>query len=216
MAVFIWAERYEVDPMVPHRLFKSRNFTGANLVTFMMYGALGGFLFALVIYLQTKMGYSAIKAGFSLIPVSLLLLFLSGRVGAWSTKYGPRIFMTIGPVLAGLGILLVVNLQPGESYITFLLPRITLFGVGLSLMVAPLTTTVMTSVEQASSGIASALNNVITRVAGLIVIALLGLSGTDHVYEFSMLLCGVLAVTAGLISLVFIHNPKKPLASSVD
>jgi MFS family permease len=216
MVTFLWMERYETDPMVPHRLFKSRNFTAANLVTFMMYGALGGFMFALLIYLQTKMGYSAIKSGVSLIPVSFLLLFLSGRVGGWSTKYGPRIFMTIGPVLAGLGILLVVNLQPGDSYITFLLPRVTLFGIGLSLMVAPLTTTVMTSVEQASSGIASALNNVITRVAGLIVIALLGLFGTDHVFEFSMLLCGILAVTAGLISLVLIHNPKKALASTRD
>jgi EmrB/QacA subfamily drug resistance transporter len=216
MVTFLWMERYETDPMVPHRLFKSRNFTAANLVTFMMYGALGGFMFALVIYLQTKMGYSAIKSGVSLIPVSFLLLFLSGRVGGWSTKYGPRIFMTIGPVLAGLGILLVVNLQPGDSYITFLLPRVTLFGIGLSLMVAPLTTTVMTSVEQASSGIASALNNVITRVAGLIVIALLGLFGTDHIFEFSMLLCGILAVTAGLISLVLIHNPKKALASTRD
>jgi EmrB/QacA subfamily drug resistance transporter len=216
MVTFLWMERYEIDPMVPHRLFKSRNFTAANLVTFMMYGALGGFMFALVIYLQTKMGYSAIKAGVSLIPVSFLLLFLSGRVGGWSTKYGPRIFMTIGPILAGLGILLVVNLQPGDSYITFLLPRVTLFGIGLSLMVAPLTTTVMTSVEQTSSGIASALNNVITRVAGLIVIALLGLFGTDHVFEFSMLLCGILAVTAGLISLVLIHNPKKALASTRD
>jgi sugar phosphate permease len=142
-----------------------------------------------------------------LVPVTILLLFLSGKVGGWSTKYGPRVFMTIGPILAGTGILLLLNLKPGDSYLTYLLPRVILFGIGLSIMVAPLTTTVMTSVVETSSGIASAINNVVSRVAGLVVIALLGLLGTDHVFKFSMLLCGILAISAGLISLVFIHNP---------
>jgi MFS family permease len=190
--IFVIYEKKTKDPMIPLGLFKSRNFTGSNL--------------------QTKMGYSAIKAGVSLVPVTILLLFLSGKVGGWSTKYGPRVFMTIGPILAGTGILLLLNLKPGDSYLTYLLPRVILFGIGLSIMVAPLTTTVMTSVVETSSGIASAINNVVSRVAGLVVIALLGLLGTDHVFKFSMLLCGILAISAGLISLVFIHNPRKVVA----
>jgi EmrB/QacA subfamily drug resistance transporter len=210
--IFVIYEKKTKDPMIPLGLFKSRNFTGSNIMTFAVYGALSGFMFALVIYLQTKMGYSAIKAGVSLVPVTILLLFLSGKVGGWSTKYGPRVFMTIGPILAGTGILLLLNLKPGDSYLTYLLPRVILFGIGLSIMVAPLTTTVMTSVVETSSGIASAINNVVSRVAGLVVIALLGLLGTDHVFKFSMLLCGILAISAGLISLVFIHNPRKVVA----
>jgi EmrB/QacA subfamily drug resistance transporter len=206
---FLWYEKQKDDPMVPLGLFKSRNFSGANAMTLLMYGALAGFMFALVIYLQTKMHYSAIKAGVSLLPVTLLLLLLSGRVGGLAAKVGPKYFMTFGPILAGTGILLLFNLQPGDSYLTFLLPRVILFGVGLALMVAPLTTTVMTSVAESSSGIASAINNVVSRVGGLVVIALLGLLGTDSIFKFSIALCGVLAISAGIISYLTIQNPKK-------
>jgi EmrB/QacA subfamily drug resistance transporter len=206
---FLWYEKQKDDPMVPLGLFKSRNFSGANAMTLLMYGALAGFMFALVIYLQTKMHYSAIKAGVSLLPVTLLLLLLSGRVGGLAAKVGPKYFMTFGPILAGTGILLLFNLQPGDSYLTFLLPRVILFGVGLALMVAPLTTTVMTSVAESSSGIASAINNVVSRVGGLVVIALLGLLGTDSIFKFSIALCGVLAIFAGIISYLTIQNPKK-------
>jgi EmrB/QacA subfamily drug resistance transporter len=211
-AVFAWYEKKTDDPMVPLSLFKSRNFSGSNVMTFAMYGALSGFMFALIIYLQTKMGYSAIKAGISFLPVTVLLLLLSGRVGGLATKYGPRTFMTVGPILAGIGIFSLLNLKPGDDYLTFLLPRVILFGIGLSLMVAPLTTTVMTSVKEEDSGIASAINNVLSRIGGLIVVALLGLLGTEHVFKFSMVLCGLLAVGAGIISLVFIHNPEKVVA----
>jgi EmrB/QacA subfamily drug resistance transporter len=211
--IFLWYEKKSRDPMVPLSLFKSRNFSGANVMTFAMYGALAGFMFALVIYLQTKLGYSAIKAGASLLPVTVLLLFLSGKVGGLSSKYGPRVFMTVGPVIAGFGILLLLPLQVGDNYFTFLLPRVMIFGVGLALMVAPLTTTVMTSVDENSSGIASGINNVVSRIAGLIVVALLGLFGADHVFRFSILLCGVLALSAGIISFLVIHNPKKILAT---
>jgi len=210
--IFLLYEKGKRDPMVPLGLFRSRNFSGSNVMTFAMYGALSGFMFALVIYLQTKMGYSAIKAGSSLLPVTFLLLLLSGRVGALSSKLGPKYFMTTGPILAGLGIFSLINLQPGDSYLTFLLPRVILFGLGLSLMVAPLTTTVMTSVSEVSSGIASAINNVVSRVGGLVVIALLGLLGADHVFKFSMVLSGILAISAGIISFLIIQNPKNVVA----
>jgi EmrB/QacA subfamily drug resistance transporter len=212
LAAFLWTEHHSSDPMVQLRLFKSRNFSASNVMTFGMYGALSGFIFALVIYLQTRMGYSAIKAGASLLPVTLLMLALSGKMGALSAKHGPRLFMTIGPVLAGVGILSLLNLQPGDSYVGFLFPRVLLFGLGLAMTVAPLTTTVMASVPENSSGIASAINNEVSRVAGLVVVAVLGILGAEHVFKFSMALCGALAILAGVVSLLSISNSKIKVA----
>lgn len=180
-------------------------------MTFALYGALAGFMFALVIYMQTKLGYSAIKAGASLLPVSLVLLFFSSRVGALSSKLGPRYFLTFGPLIASLGIFLLINYKQGDSYLWFLLPRVLLFSIGLVLLVAPLTTTVMTSVEESSSGIASGINNAVSRIAGLVVIALLGLAGAGNVFRFSMILSAIFAASAGMISYLSIQNKAKPL-----
>jgi EmrB/QacA subfamily drug resistance transporter len=209
--VFLIYEKRSRDPMVELSLFRSRNFSGANIMTFAMYGALSGFMFALVIYMQTKLGYSAIKAGVSLLPVSLVLLFFSSRVGGLSSKFGPRYFLTAGPLLAALGMFLLVNYKPGDSYLWFLLPRVMLFSIGLVLLVAPLTTTVMTSVEDSSSGIASGINNAVSRIAGLVVIALLGLAGAGNIFRFSMYLCAVFAASAGVISFLTIQNKARPL-----
>jgi len=210
-AIFLRYEQRKKDPMVHLSLFRSRNFSGSNIMTFAMYGALAGFMFALVIYMQTKLGYSAIKAGASLLPVSIMLLLFSRKIGGLSSKYGPRLFMTAGPLIAAAGMLLLINYRAGHSYIWFLLPRVLLFSIGLVLLVAPLTTTVMTSVEESSSGIASGINNAVSRIAGLVVIALLGLSGADHVFKFSMVLCGLLALGAGIVSYLTIQNRPKPL-----
>lgn len=210
-AVFIWYESRAKDPMVNLSLFKSRNFSGSNLMTFAMYGALAGFMFSLVIYMQTKLGYSAIKAGASLLPVSLMLLFFSSRVGALSSKIGPRYFLTAGPIIASAGMFLLINYKPGDSYWLFLLPRVMLFSIGLVLLVAPLTTTVMTSVEDSSSGIASGINNAVSRIAGLVVIAVLGLFGAGQVYEFGMALSAGLALVGGVISYLMIRNKPKPI-----
>lgn len=209
LLAFVWHENRSRDPMLEPSLFRSRNFTGSNLMTFAMYGALSGFMFALVIYMQTKLGYSAIKAGISLLPVSLMLLFFSSRVGALSSKIGPRYFLTAGPLIAALGMFMLVNYHAGDSYVGFLLPRVLLFSVGLVLLVAPLTTTVMTSVGETYSGIASGINNAVSRVAGLVVIALLGLAGTGNTYRYSMTLCGVFAASAGIISYLTIRNTAK-------
>jgi EmrB/QacA subfamily drug resistance transporter len=209
--IFLWHERRSRDPMVELGLFRSRNFSGANLMTFAMYGALSGFMFALVIYMQTKLHYSAIKAGLSLVPVSLMLLFFSSRVGGLSSKIGPRYFLTAGPLIAALGMFLLVDYHTGDSYILFLLPRVLLFAAGLVLLVAPLTTTVMTSVQDSSSGIASGINNAISRIAGLVVIALLGLAGTGNIYRFSMILCACFAAAGGIISFFTIQNKAKPV-----
>ncbi|MEK7152936.1 MAG: MFS transporter, partial [Patescibacteria group bacterium] len=145
--VFVWFERRNEDPMLNLSLFRSRNFTGANIATFAMYGALGGFFFALVIYLQNVVGFTSLQAGLSLVPATLLLIGLSGRIGALSDKYGPRLFMSAGPVLAGIGILMLLPLGEGSSYFSNVLPGIVVFGIGLALTVAPLTTTVLSSVN---------------------------------------------------------------------
>lgn len=202
----IWEGRTH-DPMVPLGLFTSRNFTGSNLMTFMMYGALGGFVFAFVIYLQTHMHYPPLKAGLSLLPLTICLLLFSKRVGAWSAKIGPRLFMTVGPLVAGWGIFLLLNLNRPATYIGSILPGVLLFAIGMTLLVAPLTTTVMTAVSDTSSGIASGINNAVSRVAGLIVVALLGLFGIAQVYRFAILLCGGMAISAGAISWLIIQNP---------
>jgi EmrB/QacA subfamily drug resistance transporter len=214
--IFLVYERHSRDPMIELGLFKSRNFTGANLMTFAMYGALAGFMFALVIYMQTKLHYSAIKAGISLIPVSLMLLLFSSRVGGLSSKIGPRFFLTAGPLISALGMFLLIDYQAGDSYLTFLLPRVLLFSVGLVLLVAPLTTTVMTSVQDTSSGIASGINNAVSRIAGLVVIALLGLAGAGNIYRFSMILCASFAASAGIISFFTIQNNTKLLSAEAD
>lgn len=204
--VFVWCEHARKDPMLPLRLFRSRNFTGVNITTFAMYGALGGFFFILTIYLQTTLGYESMQAGLATLPVSVMLIFLSGRVGALAGKLGPRWFMTAGPILAGLGILLLLPLHAGSDYIWNVLPGILLFGLGLATTVAPLTTTVLASVKEDDSGIASAVNNAVSRVSGLIIVALLGLYGAGQSYQFAVILCGSLAILAGIMSALLVRN----------
>ncbi len=204
--LFVWCEHKRRDPMLPLRLFKSGNFTGVNITTFAMYGALGGFFFILTIYLQTTLHYSSIAAGLATLPVSFILILLSGKVGAIAGKLGPRWFLTLGPILAGLGILLLLPLNESSQYIVHVLPGVLLFGLGLAATVAPLTTTVLASVEENDSGIASAVNNAVSRVSGLLVVAGLGLFGAGQAYTFAVLLCGGLAIVAGLLSALLIRN----------
>lgn len=203
---FVRLERQSKDPMVELKLFKSRNFTGSNLMTFAMYGALSGFTFALVIYLQTKMGYSSLAAGFSLLPVSVLMFLFAGRVGNLAGRFGPRMFLTAGPITSALGMASLYFLTPGDSYWLHVMPGAVLFGIGLVLTVAPLTITVMSSVSDASSGIASGVNNAVARVAGLLVIAVLGLLGPNQVYQFAITVSAGLALLSGVLSFLVIRN----------
>lgn len=203
---FVYFERKSRDPMVPLKLFRSGNFTGANVATFAMYGALGGFFFSLVIYLQTTLGYTSLAAGVSLLPVTILMMTLSGRMGALSSKYGSRRFMTIGPLLMATGIAFLIPLHAGQAYVTSVLPGIILFGLGLSTTVAPLTSTVMGAVRADDSGIASGINNAVARVASLVTIAMLGIFGATHAYRFSAILCTILVATAGVVSFITIRN----------
>jgi predicted MFS family arabinose efflux permease len=158
--------------------------------------------------LQVALGYSSLQAGLSLFPVTLFMLGLSSRMGALASKIGPRLFMTIGPLIMAIGVASLIWLHKGQSYLTGVFPGIFLFSLGLSITVAPLTAAVMGAVKPDDSGIASGINNAVSRVAGLIVIALLGLLGTSVVYKFSAILCTSLLLAAGIISFALIRNPK--------
>jgi len=174
LILFPFVERRKDKPMVPLGIFRSRNFTGANLTTLGVYFALQGTSFFVVIYLQNVVGYSALTAGLVLAPMSLLLLLLSPIFGRLCNQYGPRWFMTIGPLVCAAGLLLFTRLGPDANFWTDVLPATIAFGLGLSGTVAPLTDTVMSAVSDKRSGIAAAFNNVVSRVAGLLAVAGLG------------------------------------------
>lgn len=211
--LFVVWQRRSRDPMVPLGLFKSRNFSGSNIMTFLMYGALSGYSFSLSLYLQTHLHYTALVAGLTILPGSIIMILFSSKVGELASRYGARLFMTIGPILAGMAILFFLPLAPGTSYWLYIIPTTLLFGIGLTLMVAPLTTTVMTSVSDRQSGTASGINNAVSRVAGLIVIASLGFAGANNTFQFAMTLCAGLAIASGVISFVMIRSPKNPPAA---
>ncbi len=161
-------------PMLDLGLFRIRNFAVANLTTLATYAGLIGGLFFVGLFLQQVAGYSPLEAGLATTPVSLILFFLSPRWGKLASGTGPRLPMTIGPIVGGLGLLLMLRIGAGADYVTDVLPAILVFGLGLSATVAPLTATVLDSVEERHVGIASGVNNGVSRVAGLLAIAVLG------------------------------------------
>lgn len=183
LAAFPLLERAQAQPLVPLELFRSRQFSGANATTLAVYGAFAGALFLFVVHLQQGLGYSALEAGSAMLPVTVLLLLLSAPAGRLGQRIGPRLPMTVGPLVAGAGLLALSGVRPGTSYATGVLPGVLVFGAGLALTVAPLTAAVMASVEERHLGVGSGVNNAVARVAGLLSVALLplaaGLSGVD-------------------------------------
>ncbi|HXF32074.1 MAG TPA: MFS transporter [Solirubrobacterales bacterium] len=209
---FFMQERRSANPMLPLSIFRSRQFSAANAVTFVVYAALGGVFFLLVSFLQISMGYSPIAAGSASLPITLLMLVGSARAGAMAQRVGPRRPLTIGPLVIAAGLLLMLRINPGDSYVTTVLPAVIVFGFGLTLVVAPVTATVLAAVDSTRSGIASGVNNAVARVAGLLAVAVLpavaGLTG-DKFYEPSqmtdgfhmgMVVCAVLAVIGAVIA----------------
>jgi EmrB/QacA subfamily drug resistance transporter len=174
LALFIVQERRSPDPMLPLELFRRRNFAAGNLATFAIYGGLSGAFFFLPIFLQGVAGYSAVKAGLALIPMTIVLFLLAKRFGALADRIGPRPLMTAGPLIATLGLALLVRLDEDTSYLTDVVPAVLLFGLGMSMVVAPLTASVLADADQEHAGVASGVNNAISRVAGLIAIAAVG------------------------------------------
>jgi len=171
---FLIYEKKSEHPMLPLSLFQNHNFSIGNIATLAIYAGLSAATFLLVVFLQQVGGYSALAAGLSLLPVTLILFVLSPRMGALAGKYGPRLFMGFGPIIAALGFLLMLRLGAHISYWSQLFPGIIIFGVGLSATVAPLTSAILGDVEPSQAGIASAVNNAVARVAGLVAIAAVG------------------------------------------
>jgi EmrB/QacA subfamily drug resistance transporter len=206
--VFIWWERHTSFPLVDIKLFEDRNFAATNAATVLLYAAFGGFGFLFSYFLQTVSGFSATAAGATFLPVSVMLGVASGQIGKYSSLMGPRWFMGLGPLFCAAGMLLLLPLGPQTTYLSGVLPGILLFGVGLTLTVAPLTATALNSAPDEKSGIASAINNGLASAGPLIAIALLGLGGLEHVYVIGVWTCIVLAALAGLVSLAFVRNPE--------
>jgi len=224
LGAFALVEARRRHPMMPLSLFRSRAFTVANLVTFVVYGALGGALFLVAIELQTQLGYSALESGAALLPITVLLLAFSSRVGGLMSRIGARPLLTAGPLVAGAGLALMVRITPGATYLTGVFPGVLVFALGMTLVVAPITSTALGAVDQMRSGVASGVNNAVARVAGLLAIALLplaaGLAGdprgsfTAGVHR-ALLISGVLCAAGGLLALVGLPAHRGATAAAV-
>jgi EmrB/QacA subfamily drug resistance transporter len=213
VAVFLWWERRHTAPMLPLRLFSKRNFSFANIETLTVYAALSTLTFFLVLFLQQLAGYSPLKSGLVLVPITIVMFLLSPRVGRLSMRYGPRLFMGVGPLVTAVGVIPLVRLEPGFDYWTELLPPLLLFAIGLSMIVAPLTSTVLADAGERDAGIASGVNNAVARVAGLLGIAVVGaaIAGADNKldlpgYRMAMWITAALVGAGGIIGLTGIRN----------
>jgi EmrB/QacA subfamily drug resistance transporter len=220
LAGFVIWERRIPAPMLPLDIFASRQFTSANLVTFVVYGALGGALFLIPIQLQRVVGYSPLASGVALVPITLVMLLLSARAGRLASRIGPRLPMTLGPLGVAAGLALYTRVGPGASYPVDILPASLVFGLGRALTVAPLTSTVLAAAPAEHAGIASAVNNDVARTAGLLAVAVLpvaaGISGAGALepeafaagFRTAMIIAAVLCAAGGVLSWVAIRNPE--------
>ncbi|HME90786.1 MAG TPA: MFS transporter, partial [Myxococcaceae bacterium] len=177
LAGFLWIESRQAHPMLPLRLFRSRQFVGANATTLAVYFGLSGAFFLLMLQLQQVLGYSPFIAGASFAPVTVLLLVLSPVASRLAVRRGYRAPMTVGPLIAGVGMLWMSAIGPGARYFADVFPGVLLLGLGLSLTVAPLTPAVLESVDSQYAGVASGVNNAVARIAGLLGVALVPLAG---------------------------------------
>jgi EmrB/QacA subfamily drug resistance transporter len=231
MVAFVLNEHRSPHPMLPLKIFRTTAFTGANLVTFLVYAANGGVFFLVVLNLQVVSGFSPLAAGIAMLPVTVLMLALSARAGELGQRIGPRIPMSVGPLVCAAGLVLIAMIGAGTTYLTGVLPGVIIFGLGLCLLVAPLTSTALGSLDDAYAGIASGVNNAVARAASLLAVAILPLAAglgsgnlTDAaqlhpVYRNSMLLCAALMVAGAVIAFLLIPNrlpAKSPVKSFCD
>lgn len=209
--LFLWWESRTRDPMMPLELFQSRNFSAGNIATVFIYGALGLGFFVVAIYLQQVAGWPATLAGLATLPPTLVMLMLSTRIGSLAGKLGPRMFMTVGPIVAGIAFLLMLTVTADLNYWLQLLPGLVLFGIGLSITVAPLTSAILGAIDPAQAGIGSAINNAVARVAGLVAVACAGLilGGVLDLPGFhrAMIATAAMLVVGGVVSFIGIRNP---------
>ena len=207
--------------MLPLGLFRDRTFSAANAMTLVVYAALGAVTFFVVLQLQTVGGYDALEAGVAMLPITFCMLFLASRFGALGTRIGPRIPMTVGPLVMGVGALMLVPLDADARYVVDVLPGLTVFGLGLAVMVAPLTSTVLAAAPDDHAGIASGVSNAVARAGSLLAVAALpaavGLTGAayadpavfDAGYQKAMVICAVLLALGAAVSWLLIRNPLR-------
>ncbi len=223
---FLLVEWRTGHPMLPLRIFGNRQFSAANAVTFLIYAVFGGIFFLLVVHLQVVGGFSPVASGVAMLPITALMLALSPRAGALSARIGPRIPMTAGPLVCALALVLMLRIGPAASYLLDVLPAVVVLGLGLSLLVAPLTSTALSSVPEHQAGLASGVNNAVARAAGLIAIAVLpaavGLSGdaySDAVqfeagFDTACVIGAVVLVLGGLLAALTIRTPTLPVGAA--
>jgi EmrB/QacA subfamily drug resistance transporter len=227
LVAFVVVESRSPSPMLPLEVFQSRLFTATNVVTFVVYAALSGVFFVLVVELQVVAGFSPIAAGAALLPVIIIMFFLSARGGALGQRIGPRIPMTVGPIVAAIGVLLLSRIGPDATFVADVLPGTIALGLGLAITVAPLTATVLGAVDVRHAGIASGVNNAVARAAGLLAVAAIPLIAgiTAQVYEDPVLLgqaasraivfCALLLAVGGLLSWLTVRTPARMPRSPV-
>lgn len=210
--LFVWRQRRASTPLLPLQLFRDRVFTSANLMTLLVYGAFGAALFMLALQLQVSLGWSALAAGVATLPVTVCLMVLSSRASALAARIGPRVPMSLGPVICAVGMALLAPVRPGSGYWTGVFPGVTVFALGLALLVAPLTSSVLAAAPTELAGTASGVNNAVARAGTLLAIAalpaLVGLSGREYTdpvamtsaYRSAMLVCAGALAAGGLVS----------------
>jgi EmrB/QacA subfamily drug resistance transporter len=237
LVAFVIHERRTPEPMLPLDLFKRRNFTFGNLQTFAMYGGLGAMFFFLTLFLQQVAGYEALEAGIATIPTTLVMFTLSKRAGRLADRYGPRLFMGVGPLISAVGVALMMRLDEDIDYWTELFPALIVFSLGLVATVTPLTATVLADADEHNAGIASGVNNAIARVAGLLCVAAIGavvsavyvngmggaagdtlevipgmpqsVTASVDAFHVGMGVCAALVALGGVLGLVGIRNPRR-------
>ncbi|KAF2415136.1 MFS transporter [Microbacterium sp. B35-04] len=210
---FILRQRTVRNPILPLDLFRVRNFWTGNVATAFIYGALALNGLVVVVYLQEGAGLPATLAGLASLPMTILMILFSSRVGALSGRWGPRFFMTVGPITMGIGALLLLTTTTEFSYWWQVLPSMIVMGAGLALTVAPLTSAILGAIEPERSGIASAVNNAVSRVAGLIAVALLAtiVGGSLDLEGFhrAAVVTAALMIAGGVTSFLGIRNPDR-------
>ncbi|HEU4643113.1 MAG TPA: MFS transporter [Gemmatimonadaceae bacterium] len=212
LAAFVLVERRAAHPLLPLGVFRSRQFTGANATTLLVYAALGALMFLLMLELQDALGYDALAAGATLLPVNALMLLLSPRVGRLAQRIGARLPMALGAGIAAVGMLLFARVHPGGRFVDTVLPAVVVFGLGLSVLVAPLTAAVLGAVSDELAGVASGINNAVARLGGLLATAAIplaaGLGGSRAPrgaaltvgFARAMWMCAALCAAGGLIA----------------
>ena len=219
-AAFLWHENRTKAPMMPLNLFRVRNFWVGNVATTFIYAALSLGTFLLAVFLQQVGGYSATFAGLALLPVSILSIALSTVIGRLAGRFGPRLFMCVGPIIAAIGFFVMLRIDSSVTYFSQVLPGVIIFGLGLTITVAPLTSAILGAIEPDRAGIASAVNNALSRVAGLVAIAaasiivgpVLDLDG----FHRAAIVTGILLVGGGIISGLGIQNPREAPADKLQ